>query len=493
MSTDTTTGPPPAPESDIDTFYIRTPSSLADDRTLVLKEGDTFVVFDRYGDIRPVGMGEEGLYHGGTRFLSELSLRVGDRRALLLSSAVKSDNALIAVDLTNPDMEVERAACWRAARSTLADDRAVGRRAARAAARAQLRQRADRDAARAGLRRGLRRHLRGARDGPPGARRAAADQSWTRAAWCLATGPGRRDAADAAAGPSGTEPRDIASRAHRSACSCPHGEDTFDIFFACEQGENRPRRVTFAEALKASADTLAAAPKGCLHDRDVEHAVQRVAAPQHRGPVDDGDRGPSGPYPYAGVPWFSTPFGRDGIITALECLWAAPGARARRAALSRRDAGDTSDPELDAQPGKILHEAREGEMAATRRDPVRAATTAASTRRRSSSCWRRAYYERTGDRASIERHLAEHRSRAARGSTTTAISTATASWSTCASRPTGLVHQGWKDSHDSVFHRDGRPGRRPDRAVRGAGLRLRGRGRARARLARLLERTCAGR
>ena len=50
-------------------FYIRASSALADDRTRVLLNGDTFAVFDRSGDIQPVGFGQQGIFHNETRHL----------------------------------------------------------------------------------------------------------------------------------------------------------------------------------------------------------------------------------------------------------------------------------------------------------------------------------------------------------------------------------------------------------------------------------------
>src|SRR5205823_14344048 len=90
-----------------DPYYIRATSPPADEHTRVLKQGETFAIFDHFGDVKPVGMQEEGIYHEGTRFLSCLVLRLGPDRPLILSSNVKRDNALLTVDLTNPDIAVD--------------------------------------------------------------------------------------------------------------------------------------------------------------------------------------------------------------------------------------------------------------------------------------------------------------------------------------------------------------------------------------------------
>src|SRR5262249_53232857 len=50
-----------------------------------------------------IGATSQGFYEGATRFLSQLELRLGNLRPLLLSSTVKNDNTMLTVDLMNRD------------------------------------------------------------------------------------------------------------------------------------------------------------------------------------------------------------------------------------------------------------------------------------------------------------------------------------------------------------------------------------------------------
>jgi len=435
-------------------YYVRASSSLADDRTRVLKYGDTFAVFNRFGDIELVGPSKFGLFHAECRHLSQFTVHVNGRQPLLLSSTIREDNAFLSVDLTNVDSDADGFAAL--SRGTLHIFRLQFLRRAgcyvhirllnygSAPADVSVRVNFAADFADIFEVRGTTRERSG--------QRLPDELSEDRV---ILGYRGLDHVVRRTRFEFSPKPNSLSAQGARFHFTLqPNVEHSLFGLVACEHDTEKPDALSFPLAFSALSAPF---EREQLEDCRIATSSEGFDSWLTRSAADlrtlvDGN--PEGPYPYAGVPWFSTVFGRDGIITALECLWIAPSFAQGVLNYLAQTQATAEIPEGDAEPGKILHEMRRGEMAATKEVPF-AQYYGSVDSTPLFVMLAGAYLDRTNDLSFVSRIWPNVK--------------AALKWMDdygdgdgdgfieYEKRSThGLIQQGWKDSHDSVFHADGR-------------------------------------
>jgi glycogen debranching enzyme len=418
-----------------------------------LKHDDTFIVLDSHGDIGASAGGPDGLFNADTRYLARLEMMLDDVQPLLLGSNLRDDNSALTVDLTNSD--VYRGGHLVLRKDTLHIVRTLFLWRGTAYQRIGLQNHGD-DPARFDLTllfdndfadlfevRGERRPRRGVGtsklSGP-------ADVVFE---YRGLDGQGRftvlhfeprptRLSVNAASYHFDLAPKETVALSVAVSCNRPIVGKSVPFFRGLLAHRREMRRQTAGAATVETSNNI------------FNEVLTQAMADLNMLMTDT----PQGRYPYAGIPWYSTTFGRDGLITALQMLWVDPRIAAgvlRRLAYFQAEA---TDPLADAEPGKILHEMRGGEMAALREVPF-AQYYGSVDSTALFVLLAGLYVERTGDEQlltqlwpSIEAAL---------------------QWIDGPGDPDddgfveyrraselGLANQGWKDSFDAIFHADGR-------------------------------------
>jgi glycogen debranching enzyme len=417
-----------------------------------LKHDDTFIVLDGHGDIGASAGGPDGLFNADTRYLARFELVLDDVQPLLLGSNLRDDNSALTVDLTNPDV-------YRDGRIVLQKDmlhivRTIFLWRGTAYQRIGLQNHGDRpasfdltllfdnDFADLFEVRGERRPRRGTAtsrlDGPAEVTLEYLGLDGASRTTGLHFDPWpARLSANAATYHFDLEPQQATSLFTTVSCNKPVMHKPAPFFRGLLAHRREMRRST-AGATSIETSNHIFNEVLCQAMADLNMLMTET---------------PQGRYPYAGIPWYSTTFGRDGLIAALQMLWIDP--RIARGVLMRLafHQAKAVDPLADAQPGKILHEMRGGEMAALREVPF-AQYYGSVDSTPLFVLLAGLYVERTGDDETLVELWP-------------AIEAALR-WIDGAGDPDGdgfveyqraseqgLANQGWKDSYDAIFHADG--------------------------------------
>ena len=435
-------------------YYILASSVAADLPKLVLKHDDAFLVADRRGDF-PNIPGEFGFYVGDTRFLSLLELRLQGLRGIALNAGVSDDALEAAIDLTNPDMPLQphlvlpgrsmrlarrltifgpQLYHWLAVESFVQERHDLALTLSFAAdfvdvfevrghPRPQrgemLPREGDARVVRLGYRGldGLRRTSTLVFDPPPDRLDA------TGADYHLPLGPG----------------------------------DRFELSLVVTanlEPDAAPRTLTFFDAAqrrRAPVERLTQEATRVRTNHDLfDHWLQRSRHDLHLLLTETAD----GFVPYAGIPWYVAPFGRDALITALQLLPFEPEiARGTLRYLARLQ-GTVDDAFTDQEPGKILHEYRRGEMATCREIPF--IPYYGSVDATPLFVMLASAYLKWTDDVDFAREMWPAVERALAWMWAMGEAQGRGFLAYARRSPVGLPNQGWKDSHDSVMYADGR-------------------------------------
>jgi glycogen debranching enzyme len=433
-------------------YEVKATASLSDRPLRTLKHGDAFAVFDSSGDCGTYPETADGLYFQDTRFLSLFQLSIEGQRPLLLTSAVHENKAALTVELTNPDIRMgdhvslARDTIYLSRTKFLRDnssyERILIKNFSSETCSLRLDLSFDSDFKDVFEVRGTKRKDRGSRrskvkdrrtvsfeyDGLDGISRtttlrfipAPSRLSVQGAAWEVDTGPDAQKSVFVI----------IEFNVGKDAGSAEAAD-----YLRAYRNSRRERRLATEHIAKVSSSNE-------LFNEVLARAISDIYTLVSHTEW--------GPYPYAGIPWFSTVFGRDGIITAMLMLWVDPSlARGVLSTLAATQA-TTTDPVSDAQPGKILHELRHGEMANLGEVPFgRYYGSIDATPLFVMLAGM--YLERSGDLAFIRQIWPNV--------------TAALSWidrfgdmdgdgfiEYARAAKSGLANQGWKDSYDAIFH-----------------------------------------